>query len=74
MLESPHLAAREYFQPQELPDGSTALIPGPYLRMSDAPFAPLTKAPLLGEHTTSVLASLGLEAEVAQELAREEVI
>jgi len=74
VLESPHLAARGYFQAQELPDGTSALIPGPYIRMSDAEFAPITKAPLLGEHTASILEALGLATDVTQELAREEVI
>ena len=74
VLESPHLAARQYFQPQELPDGTFTLIPGPYIRMSDAPFRPISKAPLLGEHTMSVLSELGVQHDVTQELAREEIV
>ena len=54
VLESPQLAAREFFEPTELEDG--AVVPGPRLPFrglppSDRP----NRAPRLGEHNDEVL-------------------
>lgn len=74
VMESEHLNAREYFVDQQLPDGSTAKVPSNYIRMSDTPFAPVRKAPELGEHTLSVLTALGVPRVTVDELRQEGVV
>jgi crotonobetainyl-CoA:carnitine CoA-transferase CaiB-like acyl-CoA transferase len=59
VLESPQLAAREYFQPLERPDGAgQARQLGPFARFSGVPVRPARRAPRVGEHTSEVLEEL----------------
>lgn len=54
VLRDEHLAAREFFVPVEMADGSTATFPGAPYRFSGG-FGGPVRPPLLGEHTEEVL-------------------
>jgi crotonobetainyl-CoA:carnitine CoA-transferase CaiB-like acyl-CoA transferase len=60
MVESDHLAAREFFQRTEHPVAGAVTIPGFQFRMGETPMQMRRPAPTLGEHNGEVLA--GLEA------------
>jgi crotonobetainyl-CoA:carnitine CoA-transferase CaiB-like acyl-CoA transferase len=59
-LDDPHIAAMGYLQPMDFPG-----LPGPApimetpVRLSETPGTLHLRAPLLGEHTDSILADLG---------------
>ncbi len=55
VVEWPHLKERQAFVEVEHPEGGTVKIPGPPCRENGTPLWPLTRAPLLGEHTEEVL-------------------
>ena len=57
LFEDPHLAARDYFVPVDLPGGGEALFPGSPYRFSYGNGGP-RRPPRLGEHTDEVLADL----------------
>ncbi len=76
VVESPQLAAREYFQKVEHPEhGRSFLYPGPFVKFSATPIEYRRRPPRVGEHNREVYRTeLGLsEAEVA-ELERRGVI
>jgi crotonobetainyl-CoA:carnitine CoA-transferase CaiB-like acyl-CoA transferase len=55
LFHDEHLLAREFFVSVEHDDVPAALYPGPPCRFSRYGAAPMTRAPLLGEHTDAVL-------------------
>jgi formyl-CoA transferase len=59
VLESPQLAAREYFDAVEHPLAGTLRMPGPPFRF-DGDRGIVARAPLLGEHTAETLAEAGV--------------
>lgn len=62
VLNDPHLRARKFWTELPHPLGGTTTLPGTPVRMHGTP-AELRHAPLLGEHTAPVLATLGYRAE-----------
>ena len=57
LLDMDHLTEREYWEELQLPDeDATARIPGPLARLSRSPATVLGPPPLIGEHTTEILA------------------
>lgn len=73
VFASEHLNARGFFQEQPLLNGETVKVPTNYIRMSSVSFAPVTRAPAVGEHTSDLLTELGVSQEAYEELTREEV-
>jgi crotonobetainyl-CoA:carnitine CoA-transferase CaiB-like acyl-CoA transferase len=59
VLAFQHLEARGYWQPLELPDGSTLRLPGPFVRAERTPITYRRGTPRAGEHTEEVLNQLG---------------
>jgi len=61
-LESPQLAAREYWAEVEHPElGDTMTYPGPFIKLSETPVAIRRRAPLIGEHNEEIyINELGL--------------
>ena len=58
VVNSPQLAARQYFQQIQHPElGGSVTYPGPFAKFSGAPITYSRRPPLLGEHTAEVLAS-----------------
>jgi crotonobetainyl-CoA:carnitine CoA-transferase CaiB-like acyl-CoA transferase len=58
-LQDPHFIARGMLAPVEHPElGTTFQYPGPPIRFTGTPWEAPTRAPLLGEHTASVLEQL----------------
>jgi crotonobetainyl-CoA:carnitine CoA-transferase CaiB-like acyl-CoA transferase len=57
LIQSPHSAARGFFQTVEGPFGAY-LVPGDFALGAPGGFRPLTPAPRLGEHTRAILAEL----------------
>jgi crotonobetainyl-CoA:carnitine CoA-transferase CaiB-like acyl-CoA transferase len=73
VVESPQLAAREYFQPIDHPEhGRSFSYPGPFVRFSDSPIRYRRRPPLLGEHNGEIYGGeLGLsETSLAALAAR----
>jgi crotonobetainyl-CoA:carnitine CoA-transferase CaiB-like acyl-CoA transferase len=69
VVESPQLAAREYWQDVELPQtGTTVRFPGAISKMGATPLPPLGPPPRLGEHTASVLAEPARKPAVPPEV------
>jgi crotonobetainyl-CoA:carnitine CoA-transferase CaiB-like acyl-CoA transferase len=62
VFEDPHLEARGFFQTIDHPATGPLKYPGPQFRMSETPWR-AGRAPLLGEHTSEVLQSLGYSAD-----------
>lgn len=74
VARDPHLAARHFFVELDHPVMGPMRYPGPTLRMLGTP-GELRRAPLLGEHTVSVLAGrLGYTAEEVGRLRQEGVV
>ena len=74
VLAGPHLRERGTVFDIEHPTRGTYLMIGSPLRLSDSPFA-MSPAPLLGEHTESVLTSVaGYTADEVRELRATGVI
>lgn len=62
VLASTQLAARNYWQPMQRPDGAgETLVPGPFAKFSQSSLT-LGRPPRLGEHTAEVLSALGVDA------------
>jgi crotonobetainyl-CoA:carnitine CoA-transferase CaiB-like acyl-CoA transferase len=72
-LNSPHFAARGYFQPVEHPVAGTHRFPTAPFKMSRTPHSIRRPAPLLGQHTAEVLQErLGYsDAQLAELKARD---
>jgi crotonobetainyl-CoA:carnitine CoA-transferase CaiB-like acyl-CoA transferase len=64
-LESPQLAAREYWAEVEHPElGDTMTYPGPFIKLSETPVAIRRRAPLIGEHNEEIyINELGLTSK-----------
>lgn len=62
MFSDPQYLAREMFLQAKLPDGKAFKMPGIVPKLSDTPGSTEWVGPALGEHTDSVLASLGYDA------------
>lgn len=58
VLAFEQLAAREYWQELTLDTGETIRTPGPFIKASATPITWTRSAPMLGEHTNEILASL----------------
>jgi crotonobetainyl-CoA:carnitine CoA-transferase CaiB-like acyl-CoA transferase len=66
VLESPQLAAREYFQPLRHPELDRVIrYPGPFAKFSATPIVYRRRPPRIGEHTAEILAELARSAEPA---------
>jgi crotonobetainyl-CoA:carnitine CoA-transferase CaiB-like acyl-CoA transferase len=71
----PQSAAREMFPTLEHPAAGTHRVTGTAVKMSGTPGSPGAPAPLLGQHTSSVLRELlGIDAAQIERLAQNEVI
>jgi crotonobetainyl-CoA:carnitine CoA-transferase CaiB-like acyl-CoA transferase len=73
LLESPHLAERDYFHEIDHPVAGKLTYPGAPIVMSETPWQP-GRAPLVGEHTDEVLTGLGLTPEDIKVLAGQGII
>ncbi len=69
----PHVIERDMLQTTE-DDGSVLLHVGPAAKMSRTPLKVRRAAPALGQHTEEILDTLGVEAEVRQELREGKII
>ncbi|HUN94265.1 MAG TPA: CaiB/BaiF CoA-transferase family protein [Burkholderiaceae bacterium] len=70
----PHYRARGMIEPGMLPDGSHVDFPGIVPKLSETPGRTQWLGPRLGEHTTEVLASIGIGADELGELKSQGVI
>jgi len=71
VVASPQLAAREYFQPLERPDGEGhARQLGSFARFGSRPPRPTRRAPRIGEHDAELLAEAGSRAKAAPAIPR----
>lgn len=67
IVSNPHYQAREMLLRADLPGGASVRMPGIVPKLSDTPGEVQWQGPALGEHTQSVLESLGFDAsEVAR--------
>jgi len=76
LLESPQLAAREFWTDVEHPElGHTIRYPGKWANNSETPPAISRRAPLIGEHNQEIYAEeLGIDREALQALQQARVI
>ncbi|MEE8336961.1 MAG: CoA transferase, partial [Dehalococcoidia bacterium] len=75
LLEDPHLAARDFFIPQDRPGVGVKHYPGQPHRFARAAAVADVRAPLLGEHSREVLSALlGLGDEELDALEQADVI
>ncbi len=75
VVEWPHLKERQAFVEIEHPEGGTVKIPGPPFRENGKPLWPLRRAPLLGEHTETVLCGqLGYGAAEVQQMKNSGIV
>lgn len=76
VIDSPQLAARNYFQALDRPDGAgRARQLGPFVRFSAVPALPPARAPRIGEHTEEIVrefASRAAASPASVPVAREE--
>ncbi|MFK3941083.1 CaiB/BaiF CoA transferase family protein [Pseudomonas monteilii] len=63
MFSDPQFLAREMFLQAKLPDGTPFRMPGIVPKLSETPGGTEWVGPALGEHTETVLAGLGFDAE-----------
>ncbi len=62
IAKDPHYQARDMILEATLPDGSTVAVPGIVPKLSATPGQINREAPTLGQHTTEILDSLGIDA------------
>jgi len=70
----PHYRARDMILPCGMPGGGELDLPGIVPKLSDTPGQMRARAPALGEHTDSVLESLGINAEQRKALRERGII
>ncbi|VVE22521.1 CaiB/BaiF CoA transferase family protein [Pandoraea anhela] len=70
----PHYRARDMLLESTLADGTPMLLPGILPKLSESPGAVRSLAPSLGQHTASVLTSLGLGAQDIEDLRSKNII
>ena len=70
----PHYRARDMILPCDMPGGGELDLPGIVPKLSDTPGQMRARAPALGEHTDSVLESLGINAEQRKALRERGII
>ena len=61
IAQDPHYRARDMILEATLPDGSTVEVPGIVPKLSQTPGSVTRAAPSLGQHTTEILDSLGID-------------
>jgi crotonobetainyl-CoA:carnitine CoA-transferase CaiB-like acyl-CoA transferase len=71
IVADPHYQAREMLLKADLPGGASVKMPGIVPKLSETPGEVRWQGPALGEHTSSVLASLGYEQIEIERLRRE---
>lgn len=71
IVADPHYQAREMLLDASLPGGASVKMPGIVPKLSDTPGEVNWQGPALGEHTGSVLASLGFDASDVARLRAE---
>ena len=70
MMESPHVAERDFLQEFTSPNGRSFKLPGHPIRMGATPWRSFRPAPRLGQHTVEVLSDwLGSPEDEAQTLS-----
>ncbi|MEM7365889.1 MAG: CoA transferase, partial [Pseudomonadota bacterium] len=75
LLADPQLAARGSFLAQDRPGLGIKHYPNQPFRLRNAPSSPVSRAPLLGEHTEEVLATLvGVSDDELTSLRRDDII
>ncbi|HEY2029388.1 MAG TPA: CaiB/BaiF CoA-transferase family protein [Myxococcales bacterium] len=72
--EDPHYRARGMIEPHRLNDGTQLDLPGIAPKLSETPGETRWLGPALGEHTSEVLASLGLDEAEVEALRKEGVV
>jgi len=71
IVADPHYQAREMLLNADLPGGASVKMPGIVPKLSETPGEVRWQGPALGEHTSSVLANLGYDANEIERLRRE---
>lgn len=74
MFRDPQYIARGMFQMENLPDGSTFMVPGVVPKLSATPGGTDWLGPTLGQHTDVLLAELGFAAEEIDALRADGVV
>jgi crotonobetainyl-CoA:carnitine CoA-transferase CaiB-like acyl-CoA transferase len=74
IVADPHYQARGMLLQTELPGGASVKMPGIVPKLSDTPGAVRWQGPALGEHTSAVLAELGIAAHDIQRMKDEGVV
>ncbi|GAB5094776.1 CaiB/BaiF CoA transferase family protein [Caballeronia sp. TF1N1] len=71
IIDDAHYQARDMLLQADLPGGASVKMPGIVPKLSDTPGEVRWQGPTLGEHTQSVLESLGFDASEVQRLRAE---
>lgn len=74
IASDPHYQSRNMLEPIHMDDGSRLLVPGIVPKLSAGPLRPRHNAPVLGEHTDTVLADLGFSGEELSRLEQRGII
>jgi crotonobetainyl-CoA:carnitine CoA-transferase CaiB-like acyl-CoA transferase len=74
IVADPHYQARGMILDAELPGGTQVKMPGIVPKLSDTPGEVRWQGPALGEHTSAVLAELGIAAADIQRMKNEGVV
>ncbi|ASW03234.1 CaiB/BaiF CoA transferase family protein [Paraburkholderia aromaticivorans] len=71
IVSDPHYRARDMLLQADLPGGVSVKMPGIVPKLSETPGEIRWQGPMLGEHTDSVLGTLGLDRSEVERLRRE---
>lgn len=74
VVENPQIVSREMIIHQEHPIAGTVMIPGVPIKLSKTPGSVETSAPLLGEHSATILSQMGYALSDIQSLKEKGVI
>jgi crotonobetainyl-CoA:carnitine CoA-transferase CaiB-like acyl-CoA transferase len=74
IVADPHYQARDMILDAQLPGGASVKMPGIVPKLSETPGGVNWQGPSLGQHTDSVLDSLGLSAADIERLKTEGVV